>query len=365
MHFIADILKNDFDSVPILKQLGLAHRYLGELKGLCQSMPNPAILVDSLSLQEAQDSSEIENIITTQDEIFQHRLRPSASSPATKEVANYVEALSFCRCELGRNNLITTNTIINTQKIIKGNEAGVRVQTGIVLRNDTTNQVVYTPPPPSQLVSLLDDLERFINNDTSALDPMIKMAIIHHQFESIHPFYDGNGRIGRIINIAYLMQQGLLDMPVLYLSRYINHNKDDYYRLLQSVRDDGVWQDWVVFMLRAVSETAQSSLELINNIKTLQQEYKQRIRQDLPKIYSQGLINNIFKHPYTKISFLQNDLSVSRPTASNYLAQLARNGFLQKHKCGREIYYLNHKLIKALMSTKNMRNGRVKKATFS
>jgi Fic family protein len=353
MNYISDILKNDFETASILKALSSAHRYLGELKGLCQSMPNSAILISSLSLQEAQDSSEIENIITTQDEIYKYRLQPNSINVATKEVENYVESLHFFQNKLKENNLITVRSIIHAQQIIKGNNAGLRKQTGTTLKNETTQEIIYTPPEPKQLLELLSDLEQFINTKDE-IDPLIKMAIIHHQFESIHPFYDGNGRIGRIINIIYLIQQGLLDMPVLYLSRYINHNKDSYYRLLQSVRDNGTWSEWVIFILKAVAETAKNSLVLVNGIKNLQQEYKQKIRNHCPKIYSQDLINSIFKHPYTKITFLQKDLNVSRATASRYLEQLTKNGFLEKYKLGRSVYYLNNKLFDLLKNVKNM-----------
>ena len=355
MPHITHLLKNnDFETVPILKALGQAHRYLGELKGLCQSMPNPVILIDSLSLQEAQDSSEIENIITTQDEIYKHRLQPNLTNNAAKEVENYVDALHFFQKKLKEKNLITVRTITHAQQIIKGNNAGIRAQTGTILKNQATDETIYTPPEPNQLPDLLRDLEQFINtNDT--LDPLIKMAIIHHQFESIHPFYDGNGRIGRIINIIYLMQQNLLDTPVLYLSRYINHNKDDYYRLLQSTRDNGEWSHWIIFMLKAVAKTAENGLTLVNAIKILQQNYKQKIRTHLPKIYSQDLVNSLFKHPYTKITFLQKDLSVSRVTASRYLKQLAEHNLLEKRKQGREVYYLNNQLVDLLSNAKNMK----------
>lgn len=356
MNNIAHIFENDFETLIILKELSSAHRFLGELKGLCRSIPNPAILIDTLSLQEAQDSSAIENIIITQDDIFKSKLRLNTPDMATKEVNNYVEALSYCYKQLGKNNLISVNTIIKTQKIIKDNEAGVRVQLGTTLKNEITKEVIYTPPDPSELRPLLKDLEQFINDDKTQLDPLIKMAIIHHQFESIHPFSDGNGRVGRIINILYLVQQGLLDMPVLYLSRYINHNKSGYYRLLQAVRDDNAWQDWVVFMLKAVTRTAKSSLILIRSINELQQEYKHKIRNDFKKIYSQDLLNSIFKHPYTKITFLQQDLGVSRLTANRYLEQLTTGGLLIKHKLGRENYYLNYRLVDLLSKVENMKD---------
>ncbi|SMM97649.1 MloA protein, putative [uncultured Candidatus Thioglobus sp.] len=352
---IDDILNNNnFETIEILKALSVAHRYLGELKGLCQSMPNPAILIDSLSLQEAKDSSEIENIITTQDEIYKYRLQPNLINAATKEVENYIDSLHFFQQKLAENNLITVRTITDAQKIIKDNDAGVRVQIGTVLKNERTQKTIYIPPEPSELPKLLADLEKFINTKDE-LDPLIKMAIIHHQFESIHPFYDGNGRIGRIINIIYLMQQKLLDIPVLYLSRYINHNKSRYYALLQSVRDENAWQDWTVFMLNGVAKTAKNSLILVNDIRVLQQEYKKKIRNKCPKIYSQELINNLFKHPYTKISFLQEDLGASRVTAGRYLAELTQEGLLTKRKLGRENYYLNHQLIELLSNIENMK----------
>lgn len=356
MQKLAQIIKsNQFETVFILKELNIANRYLGELKGLCQSIPNQSILVNTLTLQEAQDSSEIENIITTQDEIFKFRLQPRYKNIAAKEVNNYGIALNDFAQKLNKNNLITINMIIAAQKIIKGNEAGIRKQKGTALISETDGKIIYTPPHPNELQPLLNDLEKFINasNDVD-IDPLIKMAIIHHQFESIRPFYDGNGRIGRIINIIYLVQQGLLNTPILYLSRYINHNKQKYYYFLQEVRDTNRWQDWVIFMLRAVNKTAQQSIILINEIKKLQQKYKNIIRSQYSAIYSQDLLNNIFKNPYTKIQFLQDDLEVSRLTASRYLDKLTQGNLLIKHKLGRENYYLNYKLINILSKIENM-----------
>ncbi len=357
MNTLNQIVKNNtFESVAILKALNKAHRYLGELKGVCQSMPNQQILISTLALQEAKDSSEIENIITTQDELFKYQLQANNKNIAAKEVSQYSDAMNCVFQQLQTHNLITTNTIVEAQKIIKGNDAGLRTQQGTTLFNEKSGEVVYTPPNPDELPELLKDLEQFINNiDIEPdLDPLIKMAIIHHQFESIHPFYDGNGRIGRIVNIVYLVQQGLLDTPVLYLSRYINHNKAQYYHLLQTVRDEDKWQEWVLYMLSAVSKTAQSTIKLITNIKELQQSYKHRIRSQCPKVYSQDLINNIFKHPYTKIAFLQQDLGVSRLTANRYLEQLVEEDLLIKHKFGRENFYFNPQLINLLSNTENM-----------
>ena len=338
------------ESTEVLKQLNTAHRYLGELKGKCEAMPNQEILIHTLPLQEAQDSSHIENIITTQDEILKHKLSPKIHTPATKEVANYNEALYSLFIALHENqNLLTSNMIIKAQKIIKGNEAGLRTQEGTVLKNEQTGEIIYEPPSPNQINTLLGDLEAFINNMShNNLDPITKMAIIHHQFESIHPFYDGNGRIGRIINIIYLIKENLLNIPVLYLSRYINHNKEIYYQLLQQVRETEDWQPWLLYMANAVTQTAKSTIETVENIKQLQQRYKQQIRRDHSKIYSQDLINNLFEHPYTNVTFLQKDLQVSYPTATRYLNTLTQSGLLSKHKLGKANYYTNHELVAIL-----------------
>ena len=351
MQTIQQLLNNTFESNDVLKQLTIAHRYLGELKGKCYAMPNQAILINTLPLQEAQDSSHIENIITTQDQLFKFQLSSSNPNPATKEVANYQQALSLLYQQLQKTQLLSINMIIRAQTIIKGNEAGLRKQLGTQLVNEQTGETVYTPPDPNQINDLLRDLEHFMNDGLPcSLDPIIKMAIIHHQFESIHPFYDGNGRIGRIINIIYLLKEGLIDIPILYLSRYINHNKARYYELLQKVRDTNAWQEWLLYMIRAVSQTAKSTIAAVDQIKDLQQQYKQYIRSKHAKIYSQDLINNIFKHPYTKIQFLQHDLQVSRLTASRYLEKMTKDTILLKQKLGKENYYVNTKLVDILLN---------------
>lgn len=358
------IAKNNLETVEVLRLLSIAHRKLGELKGVCQAIQNQAILINTLILQEARDSSEIENIITTQDEIFKHLLNPEANKNiAAKEVQHYGEAANYLFEESRKNNLITINMIISAQEIIKRSKEGIRKRQGTQLMNEATRKIVYIPPEPTDLQPLLTDLEHFMNNDQGAdqgaLDPIIKMAIIHHQFESIHPFYDGNGRMGRIINIIYLVKTGLLDSPVLYLSRYINHNKSQYYQLLQSVRDNNEWNEWLLFIINGVIATAQSAIDLIDKIIDLQQEYKIRIRTDYPKIYSQDLVNNVFRHPYTKIAFLQQDLQVSRTTATRYLGILVKAKLLTKHKLGRESYYLNNKLVNELnKSAMSMKHGK-------
>jgi Fic family protein len=243
--------------------------------------------------------------------------------------------------------LLTTNQIIAIQSELEKNRPGLRKLPGTVLADGAGN-VVYTPPSPEHLPSLMGDLDRFINApERYDADPLIKMALIHHQFESIHPFYDGNGRTGRIINVLYLVKEGLLDIPVLYLSRAIVRTKADYYRLLQSVRDQGNWEDWVLYMLDAVEKTAVDAIAVIGAIKSLLMDYKHRIRE-AHRFYSQDLINNLFSHPYTKIEFIQHDLKVSRLTATRYLDLLADTGFLRKRKLGRSNYYINEPLFRIL-----------------
>jgi len=243
--------------------------------------------------------------------------------------------------------LICTADILHLHALIEPNKAGIRKIPGTVIANATTKEVIYTPPQhPDEIRRLLDNLVDYLNDDAlSGLDPLVKMAIIHHQFESIHPFYDGNGRAGRIINILYLVRNDLLDLPILYLSRYIVRTKSEYYRLLQSVRDDGEWEDWVVYILKGIEETAKESIEFINQIKTLVLEIKRRMRRELPSIYSQELLNNLFFHPYTKVQFVMDQVGVSRVTATKYLNQLAEHGFVEKLKVGRSNYFINGPLV--------------------
>lgn len=237
--------------------------------------------------------------------------------------------------------MLTSNHIVEIQATLEKNRAGFRKQTGTMLKNERTGEVVYTPPQHSdEIIALMSDLERFINQENPQYDPLINMALIHHQFESIHPFYDGNGRTGRIINVLYLVLMGLLDIPVLYLSRYLVRNKDEYYRLLQYVRNTGEWEDWILYMLDAVENTSLHSIGTVKAIKTAMQDYKHRIRAQCD-FYSQDLINHLFKHPYTKIDFIMKALNISRPTAAKYLDELAQAGFLHKQKKGRSNYYIN------------------------
>ncbi len=339
-----------FESPVILKKLAISSRRLAELKGIAGSIPNQGILINTLGLQEAKDSSEIENIITTHDELFKDDVLPDAfANPAAKEVLRYRQALRVGFEQVKRSELLTANHIIEIQAELERNNAGFRKLPGTELK-DGGGQTVYTPPQePAEIVALMSDLERFINDsELFAVDPLIKMALIHHQFESIHPFYDGNGRTGRILNVLYLVKEGLLDIPVLYLSSHIVRTKADYYRLLQTVRVEDRWEDWVLYMLEAVEQTALQAIAAIQAIKTALQDYKHRIRADY-KFYSQDLINNLFTHPYTKIEFVQRDLQVSRITATKYLEALTEGGFVQKQKMGRGNYYVNIALNAILM----------------
>lgn len=331
----------------VWQSLAEAHRHLAELKGLCESLPNRAILLDTLAIQEAKDSSEIENIITTHDELYAYD-QSSSASPAAKEVQNYISALKVGFTDVVNSDLIRLSTILRVQEEVEQNNAGFRKVPGTVLKNQATGTVVYEPPQDAVLIEkLMKQLVEFIHADDE-LDPLLRMAIAHHQFESIHPFYDGNGRTGRILNLLMLQRDGLMDLPVLYLSRYITATKDQYYRLLQSTRETHDWTDWCVYLLKGVALTARSEIRLIRNLRELMQATKQRLRSELPKLYSQELLNNLFRYPYTKIEFVEKDLGVSRITAAKYLDTLAKNGFVEKKKIGRTNFYINRPLFSLL-----------------
>lgn len=343
--------ESELESVQILKGLARAHRYLAELKGVAKTIPNEGMLISTLTMQEAKDSSAIENIITTHDELFRVTvLKGEKVNQAAKEVENYRAALKESYRQTRASGLIRVNDILQMQAIIETDRAGIRKIPGTIIGNAETGKVVYTPPQhPDEIIELLDNLVTYINDDQlSELDPLIKMALIHHQFESIHPFYDGNGRSGRIINILYLVKNDLLDLPILYLSRYIVRTKTEYYRLLQSVRDENDWQSWVLYIIKGIEETAKETIEFINQIRTLVLQTKRRMRSDLPKIYSQDLLNNLFFHPYTKVQFVVDQLGVSRITATRYLNQLAEHGFVSKHKMGRTNFYVNEPLVRLI-----------------
>lgn len=346
-------LAEDIESKTVLKKCAKAHQALAELKGIVATIPNESILINTLSLQEAKDSSAIENIITTHDELFKSdNLAQQFVTLAAKEVFNYANALQDGFQQVKKHGLLTNNDIIKIQATIEQNNAGFRTQAGTTLKNEQTGEIFYSPPQHNdEIVELMSNLEQFINNDDCCeWDDLVKMAVIHHQFESIHPFYDGNGRAGRVINVLYLIKQDLLSLPVLYLGRYINQHKQEYYRLLQVVRTDNDWEAWLLFMLTAVEQTSKQTIGLIIDIKELMQLYKIQLRTELPKIYSQDLLNNIFRHPYTKIEFVTQDLQVTRKTAAKYLDEMVGIGLLSKHKLGKDNYYLNDALYQLLLN---------------
>ncbi len=337
----------------VLKKLAEARSALAELKGVASSIPNESILINTLSLQEAKDSSAIENIITTHDELYRTDLfSKNFASIDSKEVHSYADALRQGFDVVKAQGVLTNNHILQIQSIIEENSAGFRKLPGTTLKNEQTGETVYTPPQHhDEIVALMSNLEQFINDDTlSDWDPLIKMAIIHHQFESIHPFYDGNGRTGRIINILYLVKNDLLRIPILYLSRYINQHKAEYYKLLQRVRTENAWHEWVLFMLTGVEQTSLHTIQQIHQIKILMLQHKQKLRSELPKIYSQDLLNNIFRHPYTKIDFVMDELKVSRKTASKYLEELVKLGILSKHQIWKDNFYINDSLFDLLQN---------------
>jgi cell filamentation protein, protein adenylyltransferase len=338
--------KAELETQRVLRAAARAHRHLAELKGRASSIPNQEILIDTLSLQEAKASSEIENIVTTQDELFQVSLFPeNPASPAAKEVSLYRDALRVGHSSLKEQGLLTNNTIIRMFQILKRTTEEFRRTPGTALKNEASGKLVYVPPQDGNEVrALMGHLELFINdNSVCDLDPLIKMAIIHHQFESIHPFADGNGRLGRIINVLYLTQQQLLDTPILYLSRYITAHKGEYYRLLQAVRERGDWESWLIYMLTAVADTSIDTNRLVCAIRDLMLTYKNRIRSR-HRFYSQDLLNTLFRHPYTRIEYIVKELRVTRQTASRYLDDLAEDKLISKHKVGKSNFYINDPL---------------------
>jgi Fic family protein len=338
-----------FEIPSILKGLAAASRQLAELKGVSASIPHAGILINALGLQEAKDSSAIENIVTTHDELFRDAAFPEESGNASaKEVLRYRQALKVGFDAVSEMGLLTMNHILQIQRELERNDAGFRKVPGTVLK-DNAGRTVYAPPDPEVVPRLMSDLEHFINAPAAPeLDPLIRMALIHHQFESIHPFYDGNGRTGRIINVLYLLTQGLLDIPILYMSRHIVRTKSDYYRLLQAVRERDAWEEWAAYMLTAVEASARDGIAMVTGIKRVLLTTKHRIRSEHRRIYSQDLINSLFTHPYTKIQFIERELDVSRITATKYLNALAASGILDKHRVGRGYYYINQPLIAIL-----------------
>lgn len=336
----------EYESIELWKQEGAARSAIAELKGLANIIPNQSILINAIVLQESKDSSEVENIITTKDKLYQAISVSKAVDSETKEVMYYREALNEGWARVKRQGYISINDIIEIQKILIKNDTGIRKTPGTVLQNGSTGEVMYSPPDDPEILSnLLGNLAEYLNDDENSL---IKLGIIHYQFESIHPFYDGNGRAGRILNILYLLLKSYLDIPILYLSSYIIKNKAEYYRLLRGVTSDNDWGRWIQYILKGIEVTATETIEKIKKIKKLLDERIEYIKERSPKIYSKELVELLFENPYCKVEFLVNGIGVERKTASAYLHRLTELRVLELKKIGRENIFINSELMDIL-----------------
>ena len=340
--------KADIETKKILRKTISAGRALAQLNGTLLNLPNPTLFLDTIYLQEAKASSEVENIITTNDELYKSLVADKKTeNAATKEVLSYKEALWLGLEELKTKPFITTNLCVKIVQCIKRNNASIRKTPGTTLSN-TQGEVIYTPPDGEHIIrEKLANVERFINEDES-IDPLIKMAILHYQFEAIHPFSDGNGRTGRVLLLLYLKVSGLLDTPAIYLSEYIMKNKIEYYRCLRDVTEKNEWEGYVLYMLDMIEVTANKGLKRLNKITVSMEETANEIKKTLPKIYSKDLIEILFRLPYTKRQHLINENIGNQKTVGNYLIALEENGFLKSEKVGKEKLYLNPKLLEIL-----------------
>ncbi len=341
-------LNKDIETRRVLKQLSRTSRALAELKGIAQTMPNQNILINAIMINEAKTSSGIENIVTTHDEIYKAMVKTNDASPAAKEVADYRAAIWEGYNLVKEKQMINTNIIVRIQEKLEHNQAGIRSTLGTVIKNTTTDEIVYTPPQEkNEILEYMKNLEDYINNDDDMVDPLIKLAMIHYQFESIHPFYDGNGRTGRIINILYLVLKDLIDTPILYLSKYIIRNKIEYYRLFQETRNMNNFEEWIIYILIGIEEMAEETIRIINKIRDEIVNMKHELR-DKTKLYSKELLEALFFEFYTKIPYIQEQLGVSDKTAQKYLDTLVELGFLTSEKIGRERIYKNERLFKII-----------------
>ncbi len=342
----------DLESTPVLKQCITARAALAELKQAAGLLPNPAMLINTLPLLEAQASSEIENIVTTADKLFQHLQADAGADAATREALRYRHALLEGFKALATQPLTTrTAEMICTE--IKGVEMHIREVPGTALANPATGEVVYTPPEgETHIRDLLANWERFLH-EAQAIDPLVRMAAAHYQFEAIHPFTDGNGRTGRVLNSLFLVEQGLLPLPILYLSRYIIANKADYYRLLLAVTREGAWEPWLLYMLRAVEDTAIWTTAKIGAIRALASHTTEHVRRQIPKLYSRELVDIVFEQPYCRIANLVEAGIAERQAASRYLKALASVGVLREQSFGREKLFVHPKLVALLTRDDN------------
>ncbi len=340
--------KTTLETTKVLRKTIEASRALAQLNGMLTNLPNPTLFLDTIHLQEAKTSSEIENIITTNDDLYKAIVADKKfDNPATKEVISYKEALWNGLSDIEKRPFITTNLCVEIVQSIKKNNAGIRTTPGTGLKN-VKGETIYTPPTGESIIrDKLANLENFINTK-DAIDPLIKMALMHYQFEAIHPFSDGNGRTGRILLLLYLKIEKLLDTPAIYLSEYISKNKADYYVKLRNVTENGDWEAWVLYMLEMIEFTANKGLKRLNDFTALMQVMAEEIKSKLPKVYSKDLVEILFRLPYTKRRFLF-DAELGTPkTVGNYLMELERAGFLTSEKVGKEKLYLNYRLMKVL-----------------
>lgn len=345
----------EIETNAVLKKLVAAGQFLAELKGYVELLPNKAIIINAIILQEAKDSSEIENIVTTHDQLYRAiAADKTAVEPAVKEVLNYRSALYKGFSLVKKHNLLTTNTIIAIQQELEQNNAGIRKLPGTKLINDRTGLVMTPPENEKTIRALLSNLEAYINTDTETLHPLIRLAIIHYQFESIHPFYDGNGRTGRILNVLYLVMKGLISEPLLYLSRYIIEHKADYYTLLRKVTFENAWEEWVCFILTAIEKTAVYTLTLSREIVALMEKTRQTMQKERPKVYTHELLEILFTNVYTRIDHLVEKNIASRNVAGRYLKELESIGILKREQIGRDAFYINAELYDLFKKSLNM-----------
>ena len=340
--------KTNLETTKVLRKTINASRALAQLNGLLTNLPNPTLFLDTIHLQEAKASSEIENIITTNDDLYKSLVADKKfGNSATKEVINYKEALWNGLQQIETRPFISTNLCVEIVQSIKKNTAGIRTTPGTALKN-TNGETIYTPPTGEAVIrEKLNNLETFINGE-DAIDPLIKMALMHYQFEAIHPFSDGNGRTGRILLLLYLKIEKLLDTPAIYLSEYIIKNKADYYMKLRMVTENNDWEGWILYMLEMVEYTAKKGLERLRNVTSLMEQMATEIKETLPKVYTKELVEILFRLPYTKRQFLIDAKLGTPKTVGNYLMELEKYGFLISEKVGKEKLYLNHKLMAVL-----------------
>lgn len=341
------VSKEKTETIAILKAESKAARALAELKGIANIIPNQSILINAIVLQESQDSSEIENIITTRDDLYKAVSETVQKvNPATKEVMFYREALYTGYNRLKERKLISISDIVTIQSVLVQSEQGFRTLPGTELVNDKTHEVVYTPPQDKkEIEDLMQNFTEYLNNDD---DTLAKLAVLHYQFESIHPFYDGNGRTGRIVNILYLLLKEYLDVPILYLSSYIIKNKNQYYSLLQNVRNNGDWESWIIFILSGIEQTSRETIEKVRKIKALLDKTVETVKEKLPKIYSKELVETLFENPYCKVEFIEKAVGVERKAASRYLHQLEQIDVLDCVKMKQTNIFINTKLLAVL-----------------